>query len=159
METVLTRQLAVKIDKLANLSERRSVIVHTSTPNISTAAGAASAPTFFGSEEERISSPEVPEAPPFKIFVDPPSEENPIQQIPVLPTPSTAFSVGKENLDPEFLFSRSVVDTGTVANMDEPDEVEKKRIEEKLRASVSILRSYLKTYDTERYSVQILAAN
>ena len=86
LETVLTRQLAVKIDKLANLSERRSVIVHTSTPNISTAAGAAPAPTFFGSEEERISSPEVPEAPPFQIFIDPPSEENPILQIPAQPT-------------------------------------------------------------------------
>ena len=43
--------------------------------------------------------------------------------------------------------------------MNDQNDADKKTIEEKLRTSLSHLRTYLKTYDPEKYSVKILIAN
>ena len=43
--------------------------------------------------------------------------------------------------------------------MNDQNEADKIRMEEKLRASLSHLQTYPKTYDPEKYCVKILSAN
>ena len=125
LETVSERRNQI------NLSRRsRSVIVHTSTPNISSRDQ-----TFFtlvqqqtpipprprsvtpGPAPSRAAPPRPPtprSAPPFQIYCEEQPAQRPINPIVIVDTPSTAFSNNnQENWEPHFIFP----DLNSINNM------------------------------------------
>ena len=137
LRPVLSRQISSRRAELN--STRSSVIVHTSTPNLS--PNSSEHPTFFAIEDLTISAQQEP---PFKIYQDPPGSVPPSRPpIVIVNTPSTAFT-DKEN---QFPFSRMA------------DEDPAKAYEDKMKGLVVKLISLLDIYDPDLYPVDVLKQN
>ena len=160
LRIVLDRRVESRRIELENLSRNTSVIVQnpsTSTPDPS---GIIEDPiVFFGSKEnsvieERVSIPKINVIPPpFEIYQD--SQYH----IPVIETPS--FSVGQENIDPEFLDLNQEVELQS--NMDfgygedvSPELIEKFKM---LKTTSPKIRALTEMYDPAMYPANILKRN
>ena len=136
-------------------SRRGSVIVHTSTPEVSSVAD-QEGNSFFGTGENLEINPPAPESStksipaPFLIYQDPPSQPPVVPKIVIVDTPSTAFDNDKENIGPQFLFSQTPTSIMT------EDEEEVRKFQEDIANVGSRFNTLIMTYDPSQFPVKVV---
>ena len=140
----LSRQLNIRRAELDSIRSRsQSVIVHTSTPNLSSNSNP---PVFFEAENLSVAAPPAVE-PPFQIYQDPPGAvASAVPKIVIVNTPSTAFT-DKEN---QFPFCKM---------SDKEDDDPAEAYKDKMKELAIKLISLVELYDPDIYPVDVLRQN
>ena len=142
-------------------SRRGSVIVHTSTPEVSSVAD-QEGNSFFGTRENLEIHPPVPKPStksvpaPFLIHQDPPGQPPVVPKIVVLDTPSTAFDNDKENIEPQFLFSQSPT---SIMTGDGGDDEEVRKFQVDITNLASMFNTLITTYDPSQFPVVLIVSS
>ena len=129
-----------------------SVIVQsptTSTPDPSLVTGEP--PSFFSAENSAIQPPEyLSITTPFQIYEDP----EPLQsgRPSIIVTPSASISVGKENIEPEFLDSNIMTNNQDAMIKDQ-------ELSDRLKKIQAKLRSKMELFNPEKYPPAVLKMN
>ena len=149
--------MRIQLPRLVEARRRElSVIVQsptTSTPD-PTLVTEEHPPSFFSAENSAIQPPEyLSITPPFQIYEDPEPSQSRRPSI-IVTTPAASVSVGKENIEPEFLDSNIMGD-------DQEAEVQA-RLQELLgsiRKTQATLRSKMEMFNPEQYPPAVLKMN
>ena len=168
LESALNRQLSIRRQELQGARSRdTSVIVHTSTPDITTTQDnqqhlQQQSSSFFGTQENLA----IPDRP-FQVFQDPPDQlPSPRQPVIIVNTPSTAFSDRDSNKENRFPFSEligpapAMTGGGAAAAAEDPAVTEKRReYQKRIRQVGARLKTLTALYDPAKYPAEVLLEN
>ena len=139
------------------------MIVHTSTPDLSTTTFHIPDIVITPVPPRQEASPPKPQPRsstlPFKIFEDPPGEERGPRKIPIVDTPLSSSSIGKEN---RFTFLQQTESRVTESEEDMApsggNNDFEKEVKVKLSKITSKLTSYITLYNVDEFDARILKA-